>query len=40
VVFLRQEWVDVIGRIQSTKHKEIQIDFGHRLQEARVIPPF
>jgi hypothetical protein len=34
VVFLRQEWVDVIGRIQGTKHKEIQTEFGHRLQEA------
>jgi hypothetical protein len=34
VVFLRQEWVDVIGRIQGIKHKETQIEFGHRLQEA------
>jgi hypothetical protein len=34
VVFLRQEWVDVIGRIQGVKHKEAQIEFGNRLQEA------
>jgi len=34
VVFLRQEWVDIIGRIQGVKHKETQIEFGDRLQEA------
>jgi len=33
VVFLRQEWVDVIGRIQGIKHKETQIEFGNRLQQ-------
>jgi len=34
VVFLRQEWVDIIGRIQGIKRKETKIKFGSRLQEA------
>jgi hypothetical protein len=33
VVFLREELVEVVGRIQGIKHKDISIKFG-RLQEA------
>jgi len=34
VVFLREELVEVVGRIQGIKHKKIKIKLGRRLQEA------
>jgi hypothetical protein len=33
VVLLRAELVEAIGRIQSIKHKETQIEFSNRVQE-------
>lgn len=34
IILLRTELVEAIGRIQSIKHKETQIEFSNRIQEA------
>jgi hypothetical protein len=34
VVFLRQEWADIIGRFQGIKRKETKIKFGNHLPQA------